>query len=72
MTFGGSGTGVINFNHTATDYVFAPTISGPGKVNVFSGTTILTGNNTYSKGTTIEEVFSLQAHLLPSAPGMSF
>jgi len=54
VTFGGSGTGVINFNHTATDYVFAPTISGPGKVNVFSGTTILTGNNTYSKGTTIE------------------
>jgi T5SS/PEP-CTERM-associated repeat protein/autotransporter-associated beta strand protein len=54
VRFGGSGTGVINFNHTATDYVFAPTISGPGKVNVFSGTTILTGNNTYSKGTTIE------------------
>ena len=54
VTFGGSGTGVINFNHTATDYMFTPTISGPGKVNVFSGTTILTGNNTYSKGTTIE------------------
>jgi T5SS/PEP-CTERM-associated repeat protein/autotransporter-associated beta strand protein len=47
----GSRTGVINFNHTATDYVFAPVISGSGKVNIFSGTTILTANNTYSLGT---------------------
>jgi T5SS/PEP-CTERM-associated repeat protein/autotransporter-associated beta strand protein len=49
----GSGTGIINFNHTATDYVFAPAISWPGKVNVLSGTTILAGDNTYSGGTTI-------------------
>jgi T5SS/PEP-CTERM-associated repeat protein len=46
----GSGTGTINFNHTATGYEFAPAISGPGKVNVLSGTTILTANNTYSGG----------------------
>jgi T5SS/PEP-CTERM-associated repeat protein/autotransporter-associated beta strand protein len=46
-------TGIINFNHTATDYVFAPAISGPGTVNVLSGTTILSGDNTYTGGTTI-------------------
>ena len=51
----GSGTGTINFNHTAAGYEFAPAISGPGKVNVLSGTTILTANNTYSGGTTIQE-----------------
>jgi T5SS/PEP-CTERM-associated repeat protein/autotransporter-associated beta strand protein len=47
------GTGTLNFNHTATNYVFAPAISGTGSVNVLSGTTILTGTNTYSGGTTI-------------------
>jgi outer membrane autotransporter protein len=50
----GAGAGTINFNHTATDYEFAPAIGGNGVVNVFSGTTILTANNTYSNGTTIE------------------
>jgi outer membrane autotransporter protein len=49
----GAGTGTINFNHTATDYVFAPQISGNGAVNVFSGTTILTADNTYTGPTTI-------------------
>jgi T5SS/PEP-CTERM-associated repeat protein/autotransporter-associated beta strand protein len=49
----GDGTGTLNFNHTATNYVFAPAISGTGSVNVLSGTTILTGTNTYSGGTTI-------------------
>jgi len=47
------GTGTLNFNHTATNYVFAPAISGAGSVNVLSGTTILTGTNTYIGGTTI-------------------
>jgi T5SS/PEP-CTERM-associated repeat protein/autotransporter-associated beta strand protein len=47
------GTGTLNFNHTATNYVFAPAISGTGSVNVLSGTTILTSTNTYSGGTTI-------------------
>jgi autotransporter-associated beta strand protein len=49
----GDGTGTLNFNHTATNYVFAPAISGTGSVNVLSGTTILTATNTYSGGTTI-------------------
>ena len=47
----GAGAGALNFNHTSSDYVFAPAISGPGTVNVFAGTTIFTANNTYS-GTT--------------------
>ena len=49
----GSGTGAINFNHTATAYVFAPAISGPGSVNQLAGTTILTGDSTYTDPTTI-------------------
>jgi T5SS/PEP-CTERM-associated repeat protein/autotransporter-associated beta strand protein len=49
----GSGTGGIVFNHTASNYIFAPTISGEGSVTVEAGTTILTGANTYSGGTTV-------------------
>ena len=49
----GFGTGTINFNHTFSDYVFAPAISGHGTVNVFAGTTILTGANTYGGGTNV-------------------
>jgi T5SS/PEP-CTERM-associated repeat protein/autotransporter-associated beta strand protein len=52
VIFGPGGT--INFNHTATNYLFAPAISGPGEVNVLAGTTILLNdNNTYSGGTTM-------------------
>ena len=49
----GAGTGTINFNHTATDYVFAPQITGNGTVNVFAGTTTLTGANSYAGGTNL-------------------
>ena len=49
----GAGTGNLNFNHTAANYVFAPQIIGNGAVNVFSGTTIFTSDNTYSGGTNI-------------------
>ena len=49
----GAGTGTLNFNHTSTNYVFAPVISGNGAVNVLAGTTILTANNTYTGATTI-------------------
>jgi outer membrane autotransporter protein len=56
----GAGTGTINFNHTSTDYVFAPAISGNGTVNVLAGTTILTGANSYS-GTTNVNAGTLQA-----------
>ena len=50
----GAGTGTINFNHTSTDYVFAPAISGDGTVNVLAGSTTLTGANTYSGATNVE------------------
>ncbi|WP_206243896.1 autotransporter outer membrane beta-barrel domain-containing protein [Novosphingobium terrae] len=43
----------INFNHTDTGYTFASLISGAGALNQLSGTTILTGNNSYTGATTI-------------------
>ncbi len=49
----GAGSGTINFNHTSTNYVFAPTISGGGSVNVLAGSTSLTGANSYTGGTTL-------------------
>ncbi len=49
----GAGTGTINFNHTSTNYNFAPAISGNGTVNVLAGTTILTGVNIYSGATNV-------------------
>ena len=39
--------GVINFNHTGTNYVFSPDLTGAGAVNQLSGHTILTGNESY-------------------------
>jgi T5SS/PEP-CTERM-associated repeat protein len=56
----GAGTGLIVFNHTASNYTFAPTISGAGAVRVEAGTTILTANNTYTGGTTINAASTLQ------------
>ncbi len=50
----GLGNGALNFNHTATDYVFAPLITGNGSVNVFSGTAILNGNNAYTGATRVD------------------
>lgn len=41
----------LNFNHTAADvdnYLFSPSLSGEGTVNVLSGVTQLTGTNSYS------------------------
>ncbi|MBR0783453.1 autotransporter outer membrane beta-barrel domain-containing protein [Bradyrhizobium iriomotense] len=49
----GAGTGRIVFNHTASDYIFAPAVSGAGSVTVEAGTTILTAANTYTGPTTI-------------------
>ncbi|WP_441241336.1 autotransporter domain-containing protein [Tardiphaga sp. 768_D3_N2_1] len=49
----GAGTGRIVFNHTASNYNFAPIISGAGAVTVENGTTILTATNTYSGATTV-------------------
>ena len=49
----GAGNGRLVFNHTGSNYSFAPTISGAGSVNVEAGTTILTANNTYSGPTNV-------------------
>ena len=54
----GDGTGQIVFNHTATNYIFAPVITssgtGTGTVRVEAGTTILTATNTYTGPTIID------------------
>lgn len=60
---GGSGTAVINFNHSDADYYFTSngtvagtnvTITGSTAVNhIGSGTTVLRGLSTYTGGTTI-------------------
>lgn len=52
----------INFNHTSSNYVFAPKIdgNGPGAVNVIAGTTIFTADNTYTPLTTISAGAVLQ------------
>lgn len=51
-----SGNSELNFNHTATvadNYQFSPFMSGEGTVNVMSGVTAFTGENSYSGPTTI-------------------
>jgi outer membrane autotransporter protein len=45
-------SGLIVFNHDDA-YVFAPPITGSGAVEVFSGTTVMTGLSDYSGPTTI-------------------
>src|SRR5579883_1087563 len=50
----GAGSGVINFNHTSSNYVFSPDISGNGAVHQLAGTTVLTGNNSYTGATTVD------------------
>ncbi|SEG66025.1 autotransporter outer membrane beta-barrel domain-containing protein [Bosea lathyri] len=48
------GTGSLNFNHTDSGYLFDQAMTGDGVVNhTGPGTTILTGNSSYSGGTTI-------------------
>lgn len=49
----GAGTGTINFNHTGTAYEFASAIRGDGSVNVFSGTTLLTGASSNTGATNV-------------------
>ena len=47
------GATTLNFNHTSTNYVFNPSIISSGTVNFRAGTTILTGNNSYTGTTNI-------------------
>jgi outer membrane autotransporter protein len=49
-----SGSSAVVFNHTTTNYTFAPSISGSGFVlQEGSGTTVLTGTNAYTGGTNV-------------------
>ncbi len=49
----GSGTKVVNFNHTESSYTFAPVLTGSLRVEHNSGSTNLTGNNSYTGGTVV-------------------
>jgi T5SS/PEP-CTERM-associated repeat protein len=49
----GTGIGAIVFNHTNSNYSFAPTIYGATAVTVEAGTTILTAANSYFGATTV-------------------
>ncbi|WCK04095.1 autotransporter outer membrane beta-barrel domain-containing protein [Agrobacterium tumefaciens] len=49
----GAGNGRIVFNHSETAYLLAADISGAGSVVAQKGITRLSGNNSYSGGTTI-------------------
>lgn len=49
----GAGKGTLVLNHTNTDYLLAAAISGKGKVDIYQGTTILSGANSYSGPTTL-------------------
>ncbi|GKX53865.1 autotransporter outer membrane beta-barrel domain-containing protein [Budvicia aquatica] len=49
----GDGDGSIVFNHTDSNYQFNPAISGSGLVEVYSGTTVFNGQNSYSGITSI-------------------
>ncbi|MEP9380407.1 autotransporter domain-containing protein [Aquabacter sp. CN5-332] len=48
----GPGAGTLVFNHTSDSYLFAPSISGSGVVDVVSGTTALAGNSSGFTGHT--------------------
>ncbi|ATU92594.1 autotransporter outer membrane beta-barrel domain-containing protein [Phyllobacterium zundukense] len=48
----GQGTGTINFDHIQNAYVFSPSMSGAGSLNMVSGTTILTGDSSAFTGNT--------------------
>ncbi|WP_176438963.1 autotransporter-associated beta strand repeat-containing protein, partial [Achromobacter denitrificans] len=54
VTLGSTGSLVFNHTDASGGYLFAPVISGAGRVGVYSGATVLTGDNTYTGGTTIQ------------------
>ncbi|BCH24969.1 outer membrane autotransporter barrel domain-containing protein [Mesorhizobium sp. L-8-3] len=48
----GTGTGILNFNHTATAYDFDAAVSGSGTINQIAGVTNLTADSSAFTGTT--------------------
>ncbi len=49
----GQGNGALVFNHTATDYLFAPAIEGAGTIAVLSGSTTLSADSSGFTGQAI-------------------
>ncbi|XJN85613.1 autotransporter domain-containing protein [Mesorhizobium terrae] len=49
----GDGTGEINFNHTASNYLFSQSIVGNGLINVLAGRTVLTSDASLFTGETV-------------------
>jgi len=57
VLFGVSGYNIINFKHADStgNYQFSPSISGGGYINAMGvGTTVMTGNNVYTGGTSVQ------------------
>ena len=48
----GAGIGAVNFNHTSANYVFAPSLSGPGAINQIAGNTNMSSDSSGFTGTT--------------------
>src|SRR5690606_2053851 len=48
----GPGTGLLQFNHTNTDYTFASAITGLGAIDHAAGTTAMTGDSSGFTGMT--------------------
>jgi outer membrane autotransporter protein len=48
----GPGAGTLNFNHTASGFVFSSPMSGSGTINQFAGETILTADSSAFSGPT--------------------
>ncbi|MBJ9266562.1 MULTISPECIES: autotransporter outer membrane beta-barrel domain-containing protein [Citrobacter] len=46
----GSGSGVLNLNHTSSDFTLAADISGNGTINALSGVSTLSGDNSAYQG----------------------
>ncbi|MEX3548438.1 MAG: autotransporter domain-containing protein [Burkholderia sp.] len=48
----GQGASQVTFNHSSTDYIFAPALSGNGHIDVLAGTTVFTGDSSAFSGDT--------------------
>jgi outer membrane autotransporter protein len=48
----GAGMGTLVFNHTDTDYDFAPVLSGSGDIDLYAGTTTFTADSSAFAGAT--------------------